>query len=87
NREFSESKDKNIRKWAPTVAKEFRCRKCALNHEVRDFVRAILLHVIDHLETDNKYLQFLRDSEIISEESYNELMKEESEEEEEEEEF
>ena len=84
---FRESNKKDIRRWAPDVTKEFVCSYCDKNHEVRDFVRAILLQIIYRVEQDKKYLQFLRTSEIISQKNYNQLIKEaESEEEEEEEE-
>lgn len=54
-RRFKESKVKKIVELSPTT-KDYICSSCGLNHEARDFVRAILLHMLDHLEGESKYL-------------------------------
>jgi hypothetical protein len=47
----NESDNEKIRRMVPT--KEFSCSQCGLNHEARDFMRAMLLHLIDELEQDS----------------------------------
>ena len=39
-------------KWAPERTIDFCCTQCGLNHEARDFVRAMLLHLIDQFENN-----------------------------------
>jgi hypothetical protein len=39
--------DQKVRKWAPEKNIEYCCSQCGLNHEARDFIRAILLLLID----------------------------------------
>jgi hypothetical protein len=59
----------------PETKKDFRCPGCGVNHEVRDFIRAILLHLIDQLEMDDTFVKFLYRNDFVSEEGYNELRK------------
>jgi hypothetical protein len=49
------------------------CKNCGYNHEARDFIRATLLHLIDGLETDKRFIRILRDEGIIEERVHKEL--------------
>jgi hypothetical protein len=60
-----ESKDKDIQNLAPSKYKgydkdkeDYRCSQCGLNHEARDFIRAILLYIIDQFEQSKNFLDF-----------------------------
>jgi hypothetical protein len=46
----SEYENNKVTKIAPEKKAEFCCSQCGVNHEVRDFMRAMLLHLTDHLE-------------------------------------
>lgn len=52
--------------WAPNISKENLCPNCNINHEMRDFVRALLLRLVDRFETNNRYVEFLNQDENIS---------------------
>lgn len=47
--------------------KDMICNHCGINHEARDFIRAILLHLIDGLETNDEYIKFLQDNKFLKE--------------------
>ncbi len=61
--------DKKIRKWAPerNVAP---CSQCGLNHEARDFIRAVLLLLIDQVESNDTVLNYLKDNNFLTQESF-----------------
>jgi hypothetical protein len=46
------------------------CRIEGINHEARDFARAVLLHLIDHLEKNNRFIDLMRNNNFIKEEVY-----------------
>lgn len=50
------------------------CINCGYNHETRDFLRAALLHLIDGLETNRRFIEFLRSEGITNDNAYKELM-------------
>jgi hypothetical protein len=58
--------DKDFKKWAPFRGKEYLCPNCKINHELRDFLRAMLLRFLDKLETDERYSSFLTENEYDS---------------------
>ncbi len=51
-----EHDDDEITKWTPTKDADYCCSQCGINHEARDFVRAMSLHLIDHFERNNKFI-------------------------------
>lgn len=63
-------KDKRARAWSPDRSLEFCCPQCGLNHEARDFIRAILLHLIDDFQRSGKYIELLKRNEFIKHEAY-----------------
>ncbi|WP_162477052.1 hypothetical protein [Nitrososphaera sp. AFS] len=52
------------------------CRDCGLNHEARDFIRAVLLHLLDRLEESRPFIDFMIENNFILKDSngYNELL-------------
>jgi hypothetical protein len=68
----SNTKEQQIikEKWAPERTMDFCCSQCGLNHEARDFVRAILLGLLDQFEKNNKYIDFLKDNQLLTQEAY-----------------
>ena len=62
-----------IQKWIPERTIEFCCTQCGLNHEARDFIRAILLRLADKLETNDKFIDFLKDNQMLTQEAYEQI--------------
>jgi hypothetical protein len=65
-----DSEDDTIHQIAPTKNLEYCCSQCGLNHEGRDFIRALSLSIIDELEKSEPYLYFLREYNFITEEAF-----------------
>lgn len=65
--------NKNSKKWIPERTIDFCCTQCGLNHEARDFIRAMLLYLIDNFEKYDKFVQFLKDNQILTQEAYEEI--------------
>jgi hypothetical protein len=57
-------------KWAPERTIDFCCSQCGLNHEARDFVRAMLLGLLDQFEKNNKFIDFLKYNQLLTQEAY-----------------
>jgi hypothetical protein len=72
----SNTKEQQIikEKWAPERTIDFCCSQCGLNHEARDFVRAMLLRLIDQFDKNNKYIDFLKDNELLTQEAYERIV-------------
>lgn len=64
---------KIIKNWIPDRMVEFCCTQCGLNHETRDFIRAMLLHLIDKLEKNDKFFDFLKDNRFLTLEAYEQI--------------
>jgi hypothetical protein len=62
--------DKMVRKWAPERDVRYWCSQCGLNHEARDFIRAVLLRLIDQLEKNDTVLNYLKDNALLKPESF-----------------
>jgi hypothetical protein len=56
--------------WAPTQKLNFCCSQCGINHEARDFVRALLLHFIDHFEKNNRLVDLTKANQFINQDVY-----------------
>lgn len=63
----------SIKKIAPQTTKDNICTRCGINHEVRDFIRALLLYVLDNLEISPRFLSFMKEHYFIKEDTYKEL--------------
>jgi hypothetical protein len=68
-RRVMESDDEEYKRWAPTNGKEYCCANCGCNHEARDFIRALLLRVIDRFEIHDGFLSFMVENQYISKDS------------------
>lgn len=64
---------KIIKNWMPERTVELLCTQCGLNHEARDFIRAMLLHLIDKLEKNDKFIDYLKHSQLITQEAYEQV--------------
>jgi hypothetical protein len=63
-----------VRKTKRAHRADLLCKNCGYNHETRDFIRAALLHLIDELECNRRFIEFMRNEGIINEITYKELM-------------
>ena len=45
------------------------CKFCGINHEARDFIRAILLQLLDRLESTRPFIDFLQENHFILKDS------------------
>jgi hypothetical protein len=68
-RRVMESDDEESKRWAPTSGKEYCCANCGCNHEARDFIRALLLRVMDRFEIHDEFLSFMAENQYISKDS------------------
>jgi hypothetical protein len=66
---------KMVKNWIPERTLEFCCTQCGLNHEVRDFIRAMLIHLIDKLEQYDKFFDFLKENQMLTQEAYEQVKK------------
>jgi hypothetical protein len=66
--------DQKIRKWAPERNIQHCCSQCGLNHEARDFIRAVLLHLIDQLEKNSALLNYLKDNDFLTQKSFDDIV-------------
>ena len=54
---------------------DYRCSQCGLNHEARDFIRAVLLYMIDQFEQSKKFIDFLKENELVTNDAYTHVVK------------
>jgi hypothetical protein len=73
NRMVEEVNDDRIKKIAPPKPTEYCCSLCGVNHQARDFMRAILLHLVDQLEENDKFVNFLHDNQFLTQESFQDI--------------
>jgi hypothetical protein len=67
---ISEYDDEETRIWSPEKKIERCCSQCGLHHEARDFMRAMLLHLIDQLEKHSKFIDFLKENNFLTQQAY-----------------
>lgn len=53
------------------MTKDMICNGCGINHEARDFIRAMLLHLVDLIEGNKKYIKFLSEKKFLNEDALN----------------
>jgi uncharacterized UBP type Zn finger protein len=51
------------------------CPLCGLNHQARDFMRAMLLHLIDQLEESRDFIDFLHSNRFLTPDTYQNITK------------
>ena len=62
--------DAKVRKWAPERNIQHCCSQCGLNHEAHDFIRAVLLRLIDQLEKNDVVLNYLKDNDLLTQKDF-----------------
>jgi hypothetical protein len=68
--------DEKIRtKWAPEKRIEYCCSQCGLNHEARDFMRAMMLHLMDQVEEYGQFIDFMRANQFLTQQAYDDIRK------------
>jgi hypothetical protein len=50
---------------------EYNCLNCGVNHEARDFIRAILLRLIDQLEINDDFINFMQERHFFNDQGSN----------------
>jgi hypothetical protein len=60
-------------KWAPSNEGNYCCTQCGLNHEARDFFRAIFLNLIDEFEQSKQFMDFLKGQNMVTQHSYEKI--------------
>jgi uncharacterized protein YjbI with pentapeptide repeats len=65
-----ESKDNDIKSIAPSTEEDYCCSQCGLNHEARDFIRAVLLYMIDQFEHSKDFIKFLKENKLLTLDAY-----------------
>jgi hypothetical protein len=76
NRIIEHDNERIRTKWAPERKIEHCCSQCGLNHEARDFMRAILLHLIDQVEKHGEFIDFMKANQFLRKEAYDNIKKE-----------
>jgi predicted ArsR family transcriptional regulator len=69
-----ESSDEKIKRIAPDTSKEICCSNCGFNHEAREFIRSVLLHLIDRLEINVGFIRLMKDHELLTDDAYAQMM-------------
>jgi hypothetical protein len=70
-----DSNNKQLKeKWAPEKNLDRCCSQCGLHHEARDFIRAVMLHLIDQLEKHTRFLDFMKDNKFLKQDAYERIM-------------
>jgi hypothetical protein len=67
---ITEYEDEETKTWAPEKKSEGCCSQCGLHHEARDFMRATLLHLIDQVEKHDKFIDFLKGNNFLTQQAY-----------------
>lgn len=69
-----ENQDNEIKSIAPSTKEEYCCSQCGLNHEARDFIRAVLLYMIDQFEQSKDLIEFLKEGGLLTNEAYENIV-------------
>jgi len=67
-------RDEAVKKIAPDTSEKRLCPNCGFNHEARDFIRSVLLNLIDRLETNAEFIKFLKGKNLMTDEAFNKMM-------------
>jgi hypothetical protein len=55
------------------IDENYCCSLCGLNHEAKDFIRAMLLYPFDQLEENSKFIKLLKNNQFLTQEDYQRL--------------
>ena len=69
-----ESPDEAVKRIAPNTSKGICCSSCGFNHEARDFIRSVLLNLIDRLELNVGFITLLKDHKLLTDEAFARIM-------------
>jgi hypothetical protein len=67
------SNDEKVANIAPHLNGEFCCPNCGINHEAKEFVRALVMYLIDKLDITSDYIQFLYNNQLVTQKAYDKL--------------
>ncbi len=73
---MSDHTSDDIRRWTPERClqgvdkSKSCCGQCGINHEARDFMSAMLLHLLDHFERNDKFIEFMKNKEFLDVDGY-----------------
>lgn len=73
-RRMRESSDDVIRRSNPNQTIDFCCPQCGINHEARDFIRASLLHLLDHFERSDSFIELMKANDLLTQDAYQRLV-------------
>jgi predicted ArsR family transcriptional regulator len=73
-RRMKETSDDIIKRTSPNQTIEFCCAHCGVKHEARDFLRASLLHLLDHFERSNSFIELMKTNNILTQDAYQRLL-------------
>lgn len=59
--EITSSQDPTLKLLVLNTDKSMQCQFCGVNHDVRDFIRATLLHILDRFETSSMFKDVFKD--------------------------
>lgn len=65
-----DSNEPIIKSTTPQKNTQQCCYQCGVNHEARDFLRAISVYLIDSLQNSKVYVEFLKKNELLTEDAY-----------------
>jgi hypothetical protein len=68
-----EHQSQAVKEWAPEKEPDLCCPLCGLNHKARDFMRAMMLYLLDQVEDHCKFVDFMRENYFLSEHKYEEI--------------
>jgi hypothetical protein len=65
-----DSNDPLMKSNAPVKNIQHCCYQCGVNHEARDFLRAISVYLIDRLQNSKVYVEFLKSNELLTDDAF-----------------
>jgi hypothetical protein len=68
-----ESDDEKVSNIAPHLNEESCCPNCGINHEAKDFIRALIMHLIDRLDITSDFIHFLYSNQLVTQKAYEKL--------------
>jgi hypothetical protein len=74
-KEITHSQERKSQEVSKNKKQKFCCSQCGINHEARDFMRATLLHLIDHLERAKGFVEFMEENEFAEKQIFDEFVK------------
>ena len=70
-----DNKNDDIKKIAPSIKEDYCCSQYRLNHEARDFIREVLLYMIDEFEQSKEFSEILKENKFLTNDAYDNVVK------------